>query len=63
MPQYHVGHPTRLARIEQELHQHPGLFLIGNGLRGIGLPDCIHQAEGAAERIAAQAARGAASRA
>ena len=51
MPQYPVGHLSRVARIEREVAQLPGLFLAGNGYRGIGIPDCIHQAEQVAERI------------
>lgn len=51
MPQYSVGHSECLAGIEQHLNRHPGLFLTGNGYRGLGLPDCIHQAETVAERM------------
>ena len=51
MPQYQVGHLARVAAIEQAAARHPGLQLAGNGLRGIGIPDCIHQAELAAERM------------
>jgi oxygen-dependent protoporphyrinogen oxidase len=51
MPQYNLGHPERLARIEAALERHPGLALAGNGYRGIGIPDCIHSGQQAAERI------------
>lgn len=51
MPQYNLGHPERLARIEAALDALPGLALAGNGYRGIGLPDCIRSGELAAERI------------
>ena len=51
MPQYNLGHPERLARIEAALEALPGLALAGNGYRGIGIPDCIHSGELAAERI------------
>ncbi len=51
MPQYQVGHLARVAAIEQALARHPGLQLAGNGLRGIGIPDCVHQAELAAQRM------------
>ena len=51
MPQYHIGHLERVQRIEREMEKFPGLALTGNGYRGIGIPDCIHQAELAAERI------------
>jgi len=51
MPQYNLGHPERLARIDAALEKHPGLALAGNGYRGIGIPDCIHSGELAAEKI------------
>ena len=51
MPQYLVGHLDRLARIEEVLSEHPGLILAGAAYRGIGLPDCIRQAQEAAERV------------
>ncbi len=51
MPQYNLGHPELLKRIDIELENHPGLALAGNGYRGIGIPDCIHSGELAAENI------------
>ncbi len=51
MPQYHVGHLERVQRIERETAKFPGLTLTGNAYHGVGIPDCIHQAESAAERI------------
>ena len=51
MPQYNLGHPEKLAKIESALEKHPGLALAGNGYRGIGIPDCIHSGELAVERI------------
>jgi oxygen-dependent protoporphyrinogen oxidase len=51
MPQYNLGHPERLASIDNALQSHPGLALAGNGYRGIGIPDCIHSGELAAERL------------
>lgn len=53
MPQYNLGHPERMARIDAALDQLPGLALAGNGYRGIGIPDCIHSGEQAAERLVA----------
>lgn len=57
MPQYHVGHLDRIARIEELTAAVPGLHLCGNAYRGVGLPDCIHSAELAAaaacKRVAA----------
>lgn len=50
MPQYTLGHEERLARIEQGVLKLPGLFLTGSAYRGIGISDCIHQAELTAEQ-------------
>lgn len=52
MPQYTLGHPQRLALIEERLTHHPALFLAGAAYRGVGLPDCIHSAEQAAHAAA-----------
>lgn len=51
MPQYNLGHPELLARIDAALEKHPGLALAGNGYRGIGIPDCIHSGELAVKKI------------
>jgi len=56
MAQYEVGHLDRVAEIESRLERHVGLALAGNGLRGVGVPDCIRSGEQAAERILSQAA-------
>jgi len=53
MPQYNVGHPARVQRIMAGLERWPGLALAGNAYHGIGIPDCIHSGELAAERILA----------
>ncbi|HEX9840723.1 MAG TPA: protoporphyrinogen oxidase [Anaerolineales bacterium] len=51
MPQYNLGHPEILKRIDAALEDHPGLALAGNGYRGIGIPDCIHSGELAVQKI------------
>lgn len=56
MAQYDVGHLERIAEIERRVAEVPGLHVIGNGLRGIGIPDCIREAKKAAEKISAAAA-------
>jgi oxygen-dependent protoporphyrinogen oxidase len=53
MPQYHVGHLDRVARIERERTRHPTLALAGNAFHGVGIPDCIHSGEQAAEAVMA----------
>ncbi|MBN2116108.1 MAG: protoporphyrinogen oxidase [Anaerolineales bacterium] len=51
MPQYNLGHPETLKRIETALDKHAGLALAGNGYRGIGIPDCIHSGELAVDKL------------
>ncbi len=41
MPQYHVGHLDRVARIESLLKNTPGLYLAGSAYTGVGIPDSI----------------------
>lgn len=53
MPQYLVGHLDRLAAIEARLQGLPGVFVAGAGYRGVGVPDCIRDGLGAAERVRA----------
>ncbi|MBA3377227.1 MAG: protoporphyrinogen oxidase [Actinobacteria bacterium] len=52
MPQYVLGHPERLERIESALADFPGLALAGAAYRGVGIPDCIHSGEEAARTLA-----------
>jgi protoporphyrinogen/coproporphyrinogen III oxidase len=51
MPQYHVGHKDLVARIEGRVGSLPNLALAGNAYHGVGIPDCIHGGELAAERV------------
>ncbi len=51
MPQYHLGHLDRIARIEQLVAGLPGLALAGNAYRGVGIAQCIHSGQQAAERV------------
>jgi len=51
MPKYTVGHLDRIAVLDRTLTSHPGLHLIGCSYKGIGIGDCIHQAQIAAEKI------------
>lgn len=55
MAQYEVGHLARVAAIEACLSRHAGLALAGNGLRGVGLPDCARSGEAAADGVLAAA--------
>ncbi len=53
LPQYAVGHPTRIAELESRLAALPGLTLLGNALHGVGIPDLIRAARVAAREVAA----------
>ena len=50
LPQYGVGHLERMAELEERVHALDGLSLLGNGYRGVGLPDLIRDARAAARR-------------
>jgi protoporphyrinogen/coproporphyrinogen III oxidase len=50
-PQYDVGHLDRMSDIDSLCAAQPGLHLAGSSYRGVGLPDCIHSGQLAAESI------------
>ena len=54
MPQYPVGHLDRVARIQTHLERWPGLAVAGNAFGGVGIPDCVHSGETAAEDVLSQ---------
>lgn len=56
IPQYAPGHVEKVRRIEAAAAEHPGLSLLGNAYRGVGVTDCLREAKGLAERIAGGAA-------
>jgi oxygen-dependent protoporphyrinogen oxidase len=51
MPKYTVGHLDRISLLDRMLSTHPGLHLIGCSYKGIGIGDCVHEAQIAAEKI------------
>jgi len=51
MPKYTVGHLDRISVLDRTLSMHPGLHLIGCSYKGIGIGDCVHQAQVAAQKI------------
>jgi len=51
MPQYHLGHLGRVARIRERLQQCPGLALAGNAYEGVGIPQVIASGQAAAARL------------
>lgn len=51
MPQYYVGHLDRVKAFkEQAAAELPGVFFIGMGYDGVGIPDCISQSIQAADQ-------------
>src|SRR6267143_6258883 len=51
LPQYNLGHADRLAAVAKACSRFPGLWLIGNYLRGPAIGSCIDQAIGVAEEV------------
>jgi oxygen-dependent protoporphyrinogen oxidase len=49
-----VGHAARLGRVRVAAARTPGLHLAAGGLDGVGIPDCIRQADAAARAILAR---------
>ncbi len=54
MPQYEVGHLERVGAIERILP--PGIFVVGNAYRGVGVADTVRAANETAERVRAHLA-------
>lgn len=51
MSYFRPGHLSLVARIEQKASETKGLFLAGNGLAGVGIPDAIAAGQSAAEKV------------
>jgi oxygen-dependent protoporphyrinogen oxidase len=54
MPQYEPGHLERVAAIEAALP--PGIFVVGNAYRGVGVADAVRCANEVADRVRAHLA-------
>jgi oxygen-dependent protoporphyrinogen oxidase len=52
-PQPILGHARRLQKLRDGAARHPGLHLAGAAFEGVGIPDCVRQANEVAKRIAA----------
>jgi oxygen-dependent protoporphyrinogen oxidase len=52
IPQYTIGHASRLARIESRVRNYAGLFLAGNSYRGVSINACIEDAPAVARQVA-----------
>lgn len=48
MPQYTLGHTTRVRELDRAMTAVKGVFLAGNAYRGVGIPDCIRSGQKAA---------------
>jgi protoporphyrinogen/coproporphyrinogen III oxidase len=51
MPQYRVGHLELIGKIAATLANFPTLALAGNAYHGVGIADCIHSGEAAAQKL------------
>ncbi|MBB5056692.1 oxygen-dependent protoporphyrinogen oxidase [Granulicella aggregans] len=52
LPQYGVGHLERMAELFRQVEAMGGIWLLGNGYRGVGLPDLVRDARSAAVEVA-----------
>ena len=50
IPQYDMAHAARIATVDAAVAALPGLTVIGNALRGVGVNDCIRAATGSRRR-------------
>ncbi len=57
-PQVRLGHGKVLAALQRARRDHPGLYLLGNGLASVGIPDCIGEARKVASAIRVAAGEG-----
>jgi oxygen-dependent protoporphyrinogen oxidase len=51
MPQFLVGHCKHADFLREQIKAIPGFFLTGNYFSGVGIPDCVHEAEKTAGNV------------
>lgn len=51
MPQYNIGHSNLIETINRGMKENKGLYVTGSAYNGIGIPDCINNAEITAKKI------------
>jgi oxygen-dependent protoporphyrinogen oxidase len=51
MPQYPVGHLERVERMFVQIERLGAIRLAGNAYGGVGIPDCVHAGEQAADAV------------
>jgi oxygen-dependent protoporphyrinogen oxidase len=54
LPQYNIGHTDRLRALERLRAELPGLFFVGNYLRGPAIGNCVELAMSTAEALRSQ---------
>jgi protoporphyrinogen/coproporphyrinogen III oxidase len=54
MPQYNVGHASRVTQIRELLHTQPRLHITGNFLKGRSIGDCVEIANQAADDLSSR---------
>ena len=52
LPQYAVGHASRVERVRSAVGRHPGLGVCGAAYGGVGIPACVADAGREAEHLA-----------
>lgn len=52
IPQYTLGHASRVATIQRGVAAVPGLYLLGNGYSGVAVNACVTEATRLAQRLA-----------
>lgn len=51
LPQYEVGHPERMVELDTRIQSLGAMHLLGNGYRGVGLPDLIRDGRAAVREL------------
>jgi oxygen-dependent protoporphyrinogen oxidase len=51
IPQFILGHPDKMTRLEKLRANHPGLYFTGNAYEGVGLNDCVLRSEKVVGRL------------
>ena len=51
MSYFRPGHLEQVSRLKKKASEFKGLYLAGNGLKGVGIPDAIAAGQSAAEKI------------
>jgi len=54
LPQYRLGHRDQIRKIQRIIKSLEGLYLAGNFIDGVGIPDCIRNGTQAANQILQQ---------